>query len=96
MSKTTPDSRQPKAQREDQGGTVAQRALERSKGRRGQGFSEKAAIAKLAAEQAVKLEGQFERIFGTRPHVWSSDEEFEQAVQQIYDKRLESRKANKQ
>jgi len=92
MAKTTPTKRRSKAKPENQSGTVAERALERTKGRWPKnGFSERGSIERLAAEQAVKLERQFEKIFGSSAHVWSSDEEFQQCVQQEYDRRRAQR-----
>jgi len=91
MDKRTPASRRSQAQGENKGGTVAERALERNRGRWPiTGFSERGSIERLAATQAVKLERQYQRIFGAAVPVWSSDEEFQQAVQEIYDRRLAS------
>ena len=94
MDKTAPTKRRPKAKPENQPETVAARALERTKGKGRwpvNGYSERGTIERLAAEQAVKLERRFERIFGARARVWSSDEEFQQCVQEAYDRRLASR-----
>jgi hypothetical protein len=94
MDKTTPIKRHSKTKLENEQGTVAERAFERTKGLGRwpkNGFSERGAIERLAAAQAVKIERQFERIFGTTAPVWSSDEEFQQCVQAEYDRRLASR-----
>jgi len=97
MDKATPTKRGSRAKPEDQSETVAERALERNKGRWPKhGFSERGSIERLAAEQAVKLERQYEKIFGSVVHVWSSDEEFQQCVQQEYDRRLADRAARKE
>ena len=97
MDKTTPTKRGSKVKGESKSGTVAERALERNKGRWPKtGFSERGSIERLAAEQAVKLERQYARIFGTAVHVWSSDEEFQQCVQEEYDRRLAERSARKE
>jgi len=97
MDKKTATSRSAKVKGEKQGGTVAERALERNKGRWPKtGFSERGSIERLAAEQAVKLERQYERIFGAAVPVWSSDEEFQQCVQEEYDRRLAGRAARKE
>jgi uncharacterized protein (DUF2384 family) len=53
------------------------------------GFSERKSIAELAAEQGVRLEGQLERIMGAGTDLWASDEEFNEFVQGIYDRRRE-------
>jgi hypothetical protein len=97
MDKTTPTKRRSKAKQEGQSGTVAERALERTKGRWPKnGFSERGSIERLAAEQAIKIERQYERIFGSVVPVWSSDEEFQQCVQTEYDRRLADRAARKE
>ncbi|MGO9274425.1 MAG: hypothetical protein ACLQOO_30040 [Terriglobia bacterium] len=92
-----PANRLSKVKGENKGGTVAERALERNKGRWPKtGFSERGSIERLVAEQAVKLERQYQRIFGAVVPVWSSDEEFQQCVQEEYDRRLADRTARKE
>ena len=49
--------------------------------------SERKSIEELAAEQGVRLEGQLERILGAGADLWASDEEFEEFVRGIYDRR---------
>jgi uncharacterized protein (DUF2384 family) len=63
--------------------------LGRNGGKSSAGFSERKSIAELAAEQGVRLEGQLERIMGAGVNLWASDEEFEEFVQGIYDRRRE-------
>jgi uncharacterized protein (DUF2384 family) len=58
-------------------------------GKSAAGFAERKSITKLAAEQGVRLEGQLERIMGAGTDLWASDEEFEEFVQGIYDRRKE-------
>lgn len=53
-------------------------------------FLERKSFEQLAAEQGVKLEGQLERILGAGADLWSSDEEFEEFVRGIYERRRES------
>jgi hypothetical protein len=99
MDKTTLTKGRTKGKQENQSGTVAARAFERTKGKGRwpkNGFSERGAIERLAAEQAVKIERQFERIFGTIAPVWKNDEDFQQCVQQEYDRRLADRAARKE
>lgn len=52
-------------------------------------FSARKSIAELAAEQGVMLEGQLERIMGAGADLWASNDEFEEFVQGIYDRRRE-------
>jgi len=58
-------------------------------------FSGRKSIEQLAAEQGVKLEGQLERILGARADLWASDEEFEEFVRGIYERRRESARLTK-
>jgi uncharacterized protein (DUF2384 family) len=52
-------------------------------------FSQRKSIEQLAAEQGVKLEGQLEGILGAGADLWTSDEEFEEFVRGIYERRKE-------
>jgi len=53
------------------------------------GSSERKSIAELATEQGVRLEGQLGRIMGAGADLWASDEEFEEFVQGISERRRE-------
>lgn len=46
---------------------------------------------KLAAEQGVDLENQFEKILGSGKDLWASDEECERFVAYIYEQRRRGR-----
>jgi hypothetical protein len=59
-------------------------------------FSKRKSIEELAAEQGVSLEGQLERVLGAGADLWASDEEFEEFVRGIYDRRRESLSLGKQ
>jgi len=96
MTKTAQNKQGSKAKPEIDSETVAVRALARSRGRWPKvGFSERRAIERLAALQAVKLERKFNKIFGSGAHVWSSEAEFNRLVQEIYDRRVAERNARK-
>jgi len=70
-------------------------AIGRTGGKSPAGFSERKSIAELAAEQGVRLEGQLERIMGAGTDLWASDEEFNEFVQGIYDRRREGLRLGK-
>jgi len=84
-------NREPKARRHDKPRTAAKRGAFGNDGNRpATSFSERKSIQELAAEQGVRLEGQLERILGAGADLWASDEEFEEFVRGIYDRRRES------
>ena len=58
--------------------------------------ADRKSIEQLAAEQGVTLEGQLDRIMGVGASLWSSDKEFKEFVQGIYDRRRESLSLGKQ
>jgi len=57
---------------------------------------ERKSIEDLAVEQGVRLEGQLERVLGAGADLWASDEEFEEFVRGIYDRRREGLSLGKQ
>ena len=59
------------------------------------GSPERKTIEQLAAEQGVNLKGQYERLLGLGADLWESDEEFEEFVQGIYDRRREGARLSK-
>ncbi len=85
---TTTRNRHSRARRQSKPRAGSKRAAAGSDGGRTTvGFSERKSIEELAAEQGVKLEGQLKRIVGSGAHLWSSNEEFEEFVQGIDDRR---------
>lgn len=92
MSKTTPTKPPAGTNTENPVGTVAARALARSRRQWPKGgFPPRGSIERLAALQAVKLERQFQKIFGTEARVWSTEKEFQQTVEEIYERRRADR-----
>ena len=59
-------------------------------------MTDRKSIEQLAAEQGVAIEGQLDRIMGIGANLWSSDKEFEEFVQGIYDRRRERLSLGKQ
>ncbi len=87
---TVTRNRRSKARGQSKPRTASKRAAVRSNGESPTvGFSERKSIEELAAEQGVRLEGQLERILGSGSDLWASDEEFEEFVRGIYDRRRE-------
>jgi len=91
MARTTlAKSRGPKAGRRGEPRATGERGAIGNNGERAtMSFSERRSIEELAAEQGVRLEGQLERILGAGADLWASDEDFEEFVRGIYDRRRE-------
>jgi hypothetical protein len=93
---TVGKSRGPKAGRLGRPRATGKRGAIGNNGEReASSFSERKSIEELAADQGVRLEGQFERILGAGADLWASDQEFEEFVRGIYDRRRESRDVGK-
>jgi hypothetical protein len=87
---TVPKSGRPRVRRQGRPSTTAKdKATGNNRNRPMPSSSERKSIEELATEQGVSLEGQLERVLGAGSDLWASDEEFEEFVHAISDRRRE-------
>jgi hypothetical protein len=87
---TVSKSGRPRVRRQGKPSTTAKdEATRNNRNRPMLSSSERKSIEELAAEQGVSLEGQLDRVLGAGADLWASDEEFEEFVHGIYDRRRE-------